>query len=89
MMYQPFLVPEQAPARESQQQSFDNKCPDIKRPASQATSVKAESGSTMAMSESSKKVKRSTLTLLHLIMYQLSVVENNWKKLLYFILLEF
>lgn len=58
MMYQPFLIPEQAAARESQQQSSDNKCPDRKRPASQATSVKAEPGSIMAMSESSKKVKR-------------------------------
>lgn len=56
MMYQPFLMPEQAPTRESQQQSSDDKCPDRKRPASQATSVKAEPGSIMAMSESSKKV---------------------------------
>jgi len=58
MMYRPFLIPEQAPAttRENQQSSND-KCLDRKRPASQATSVKAEPGSTMAMSESSKKVK--------------------------------
>ncbi|CAL1679142.1 unnamed protein product [Lasius platythorax] len=56
MMYQPFLIPEQAAARESQQQSSDNKCPDRKRPASQATSIKAEPGSIMAMSESSKKI---------------------------------
>ncbi|XP_071574910.1 period circadian regulator isoform X4 [Temnothorax nylanderi] len=57
MMYRPFLIPEQAPAattRENQQPN--DKCPDRKRPASQATSVKAEPGSTMAMSESSKKV---------------------------------
>ncbi|XP_020277747.1 period circadian protein isoform X2 [Pseudomyrmex gracilis] len=60
MMYQPFLIPEQASAvnataRENQQLSND-KCPDHKRPASQATSIKAEPGSIMAMSESSKKV---------------------------------
>ncbi|TGZ43164.1 Period circadian protein [Temnothorax longispinosus] len=58
MMYRPFLIPEQAPAattRENQQ--LNDKCPDRKRPASQATSVKAEPGSTMAMSESSKKEK--------------------------------
>ncbi|XP_029178906.1 period circadian protein isoform X2 [Nylanderia fulva] len=56
MMYQPFLIPEQAPTRENQQQPSNNKSPDRKRPASQATSVKAEPGSIMAMSESSKKV---------------------------------
>ncbi|XP_077280683.1 period circadian regulator isoform X2 [Temnothorax americanus] len=58
MMYRSFLIPEQAPAattRENQQPN--DKCPDRKRPASQATSVKAEPGSTMAMSESSKKDK--------------------------------
>nr|XP_012217078.1 PREDICTED: period circadian protein isoform X2 [Linepithema humile] len=60
MMYRPFLIPEQVPAataRENQQPSND-KCPDraVSRPASQATSVKAEPGSIMAMSESSKKV---------------------------------
>ncbi|XP_072762384.1 period circadian regulator isoform X2 [Anoplolepis gracilipes] len=54
MMYQPFLIPEQAPPRENQQQPSE--CLDRKRPASQATSVKAEPGSIMAMSESSKKV---------------------------------
>lgn len=62
MMYRPFLIPEQVPAataRENQQPSGD-KCPDraVSRPASQATSVKAEPGSIMAMSESSKKVKK-------------------------------
>ncbi|XP_025074986.1 period circadian protein isoform X2 [Pogonomyrmex barbatus] len=59
MMYRPFLIPEQAPmaaVRENQQLSNDN-CPDHKRPASQATSIKAEPGSIMAMSESSKKVQ--------------------------------
>ncbi|XP_011685943.1 PREDICTED: period circadian protein isoform X3 [Wasmannia auropunctata] len=58
MMYRPFLIPEQAPAttRENQQPTPNDKCPDHKRPASQATSVKAEPGSIMAMSESSKKV---------------------------------
>ncbi|XP_070157123.1 period circadian regulator isoform X3 [Polyergus mexicanus] len=56
MMYQPFLTPEQAPVRETNQQPSNNKCPDYKRPASQATSVKAEPGSIMAMSESSKKI---------------------------------
>ncbi|XP_029668598.1 period circadian protein [Formica exsecta] len=55
MMYQPFLIPEQAPARETNQQP-SNKCPDHKRPDSQATSVKAEPGSIMAMSEFSKKI---------------------------------
>lgn len=72
MMYRPFLIPEQAPAtttpRENQQPSND-KCLDRKRPASQATSIKAEPGSIMAMSESSKKVKRSSyqVFLAHLI----------------------
>ncbi|KAL6261017.1 hypothetical protein P5V15_008543 [Pogonomyrmex californicus] len=59
MMYRPFLIPEQAPmaaTRENQQPSNGN-CPDHKRPASQATSIKAEPGSIMAMSESSKKVQ--------------------------------
>ncbi|XP_018302516.1 period circadian regulator isoform X3 [Mycetomoellerius zeteki] len=57
MTYRPFLIPEQALAatRENQQPSND-KCLDRKRPASQATSIKAESGSTMAMSDSSKKI---------------------------------
>ncbi|RLU16663.1 hypothetical protein DMN91_010731 [Ooceraea biroi] len=53
MMYRPFLIPEQAPATstcENQQPSGD-KCQ-----ASQATSIQAEPGSIMAMSESSKKV---------------------------------
>lgn len=55
MMYRPFLIPGQAPAatmREKQQ--FNDKCPDHKRPASQATSVKAEPGSIIAMSEKVK-----------------------------------
>lgn len=56
MMYRSFLIPEQAPTIRENQQSSD-KCPDRKRPPSQATSVKAEPGSIMAMSESSKKVK--------------------------------
>ncbi|XP_018050159.1 PREDICTED: period circadian protein isoform X6 [Atta colombica] len=57
MMYRPFLIPEQAPMATRENQLLSNdKCPDRKRPASQATSIKAESGSTMAMSESSKKV---------------------------------
>lgn len=59
MMYRPFLIPEQAPVARENQQPSDDKCSDHKRPASQATSVKAEPGSTMAMSESSKKVKLS------------------------------
>ncbi|XP_032674085.1 period circadian protein isoform X3 [Odontomachus brunneus] len=54
MMYTPFLIPEQAPATRENQQLPKDKCPD--RPASQATSVKAEPGSIMAMSESSKKI---------------------------------
>ncbi|XP_012533743.1 period circadian protein isoform X3 [Monomorium pharaonis] len=52
MMYRPFLIPEQAPAvttRENQQSN--EKFLDHKRPASQATSIKAEPGSIMAMSE--------------------------------------
>ncbi|XP_011869759.1 PREDICTED: period circadian protein isoform X3 [Vollenhovia emeryi] len=57
MMYRPFLIPEQAPtATTRENQQLNDKCADRKRPASQATSVKAEPGSTMAMSESSKKV---------------------------------
>ncbi|KYN27786.1 Period circadian protein [Trachymyrmex cornetzi] len=57
MMYRPFLIPKQAPVATHENQLLSNdKCPDRKRPASQATSIKAESGSTMAMSESSKKV---------------------------------
>ncbi|XP_047346985.1 period circadian protein isoform X3 [Vespa velutina] len=54
MMYRPFLIPEQAPM--PQENKPTNKCMDRKRPASQATSIKAEPGSIMAMSESSKKV---------------------------------
>lgn len=79
MMYQPFLIPEQAPAREINQQP-SNKCPDHKRPDSQATSVKAEPGSIMAMSESSKKVKRPLVDIgfgAYLTIYKLSVIENN------------
>ncbi|XP_076642718.1 period circadian regulator isoform X1 [Halictus rubicundus] len=57
MMYRPFVTPELTPvARETNNQSVVDKCLERKRPASQATSVKAEPGSTMAMSESSKKV---------------------------------
>ncbi|XP_017763849.1 PREDICTED: period circadian protein isoform X6 [Eufriesea mexicana] len=56
MMYRPFLIPEQTPVTRENNKSTVNKCSDRKRPASQATSVKAEPGSTMAMSESSKKV---------------------------------
>ncbi|CAK9831407.1 Period circadian protein [Anthophora retusa] len=59
MMYRPFLIPEQTPVTRENNQSIVNKCSDRKRPASQATSVKAEPGSTMAMSESSKKVLSS------------------------------
>lgn len=58
MMYRPFLIPEQVPAARENQQPANDKCPNRKRPASQATSVKAEPGSIMAMSESSKKVKQ-------------------------------
>lgn len=54
----PFLIPEHAPATRENQQLPNDKCLDRKRPASQATSVKAEPGSIMAMSESSKKVKQ-------------------------------
>lgn len=67
MMYRPFLMPEQVPAaataRENQQSSNESKCPEraISRPASQATSIKAEPGSIMAMSESSKKVKEKSI----------------------------
>ncbi|XP_076163774.1 period circadian regulator isoform X5 [Ptiloglossa arizonensis] len=56
MMYRPFSIPEQTPVTRENNQSTVNKCSDRKRPASQATSVKAEPGSIMAMSESSKKV---------------------------------
>ncbi|XP_043517512.1 period circadian protein isoform X2 [Frieseomelitta varia] len=56
MMYRPFLIPEQTSVTRENNQSIVNKCSDRKRPASQATSVKAEPGSIMAMSESSKKV---------------------------------
>ncbi|XP_078051194.1 period circadian regulator isoform X2 [Augochlora pura] len=57
MMYRPFVTPELTPVtRETNNQSIVDKCLERKRPASQATSVKAEPGSTMAMSESSKKV---------------------------------
>lgn len=57
MMYRPFLIPEQAPTTTHENSQLNDKYPDCKRPASQATSIKAEPGSTMAMSESSKKVK--------------------------------
>ncbi|KAG6795799.1 period circadian protein isoform X3 [Apis mellifera caucasica] len=55
MMYKPFLIPEQTSISHENNQPTMNKCSDRKRPASQATSVKAEPGSIMAMSESSKK----------------------------------
>lgn len=55
MMYRPFLIPDQAPVPQENAKSA-NKGTDRKRPASQATSIKAEPGSIMAMSESSKKV---------------------------------
>ncbi|XP_076235566.1 period circadian regulator [Calliopsis andreniformis] len=56
MMYRPFVTPEQTSSMRENNQSNIDKFLDRKRPASQATSVKAEPGSTMAMSESSKKV---------------------------------
>ncbi|XP_043804127.1 period circadian protein isoform X3 [Apis laboriosa] len=56
MMYKPFLIPEQTSISHENNQPTMNKCSDRKRPASQATSVKAEPGSIMAMSESSKKI---------------------------------
>ncbi|XP_015189237.1 PREDICTED: period circadian protein isoform X3 [Polistes dominula] len=56
MMYQPFLIPEQTSMPQENAKSMNNKCTDRKRPASQATSIKAEPGSIMTMSESSKKV---------------------------------
>ncbi|KAL0133378.1 hypothetical protein PUN28_000844 [Cardiocondyla obscurior] len=57
MMYRPFLIPEQAPAATTcENQQLNDKYFDRKRPNSQATSVKAEPGSIMAISESSKKV---------------------------------
>lgn len=61
MIYRPLLIPEQAPAEHENQQQPNNKCPNHKRPDSQAISVKAEPGSTMAMSKSSKKVKQPLL----------------------------
>lgn len=54
MMYRPFLIPEQASMTHENQQP-NEKYPDCKRPASQATSIKVEPGS--IISESSKKVK--------------------------------
>ncbi|XP_043260117.1 period circadian protein isoform X2 [Colletes gigas] len=56
MMYRPFSIPTQTPITRENNQSTIDQCSHRKRPASQATSVKAEPGSTMAMSESSKKV---------------------------------
>ncbi|KAK2588410.1 hypothetical protein KPH14_004414 [Odynerus spinipes] len=55
MMYRPFLIPDQAPAPQGNAKPT-NKCTDRKRPVSQATSIKAEPGSIMAMSGSSKKM---------------------------------
>lgn len=58
MMYRPFLISEQAPTTTYENPQPNDKYPDCKRPASQATDIKAERGSTMEyMSESSKKVK--------------------------------
>ncbi|XP_029034643.1 period circadian protein isoform X8 [Osmia bicornis bicornis] len=56
MMYRPFLIPEQTSANGENNQFPINKFFERKRSASRATSVKGEPGSTMAMSESSKKV---------------------------------
>ncbi|KAG8039680.1 hypothetical protein G9C98_000409 [Cotesia typhae] len=52
------LVMTQLPNKSNNQQRFSSENPSMeqKRPASQATSVKAEPGSIMAMSESSKKL---------------------------------
>ncbi|XP_043289198.1 period circadian protein isoform X2 [Venturia canescens] len=60
-MYRPFLIPGSVPInREIQQTNSanaqeENSSKSIKRPASHATSIKGEVGSTMALSESSKK----------------------------------
>lgn len=59
MMYRPFLIPQQTSVNEENNQFPSNRFFERKRSASQATSVKAEPGSTMAMSESSKKVEYS------------------------------
>lgn len=69
MMYRPYMVPETMPTTTPLNVMPQPPCPpapvpptttansfDIKRSASRATSVKGEPGSTMAMSESSKKV---------------------------------
>ncbi|XP_031827634.1 period circadian regulator isoform X11 [Nomia melanderi] len=65
MMYRPFVIPEQTPIpRETNNQLTVDKCLERKRPASQATSVKAEPGSIMAMSESSKKICNN-MTIYH------------------------
>ncbi|XP_048515476.1 period circadian protein isoform X2 [Athalia rosae] len=61
LMYRPFIIPEPVPlmqnVREPSQSNVEklDKPRDPNRPASQATSVKAEPGSIMAMSECSKK----------------------------------
>lgn len=68
-MYDQFLIPRPAPThQETPQTNFANarqknlsEC--IERPASRATSIKAEIGSTMALSEDTKKVSD---TFLHL-----------------------
>ncbi|XP_012134868.1 period circadian regulator isoform X4 [Megachile rotundata] len=59
MMYRPFLIPEQTTVNREDNQCTVKKCSDRKRPASQATSIKAEPGSTMEMFESSEKVLSS------------------------------
>ncbi|XP_076548457.1 period circadian regulator isoform X2 [Osmia lignaria lignaria] len=56
MMYRPFLIPEQTSVNGENNQFPINRFFERKRSASRATSVKGEPGSTMAMSESSKKV---------------------------------
>lgn len=56
VMYRPPLIPEQASKARKNQHPSNAKYPDRKYLASRTTSVKAEPGSRMAMSESSKKV---------------------------------
>ncbi|XP_066591494.1 period circadian protein isoform X2 [Prorops nasuta] len=60
MMYRPFLIPNHtscvANTGTESLQPMESKSNDKEGPASQATSIKAEPGSIMAMSESSKKV---------------------------------
>ncbi|XP_015600144.1 period circadian protein isoform X2 [Cephus cinctus] len=56
MMYRPFLTPEPVPVARETAHPVADKPSGPTRPASQATSVKGEPGSIMAMSEYSKKV---------------------------------